>query len=281
MPHVIVIPARLASERLPGKVLLDATGWPLIRHVYERCTCVPGVDRVVVATDGEQVLEVVRGFGAEGVLTDADLASGTDRVAVAAQCLALDPDRDLVVNVQGDEPRIEPSHVEQLFAMLEGLEDLGVATLAAPRRDRAAFENPNRVKVVLDNAGFALYFSRATIPFHRGGFDDRRGTEGEKQVNLGDPGQARDISPWLYHIGTYGFRPAALERFRRAPPAPLEVRERLEQLRFLEIGLRVRVGLVTSAAAGIDTPEDYEEFVAEVRGGGERPRTSNEMGTGE
>lgn len=255
MTRLIVIPARLSSSRLPRKVLLDETGWPLIRHVYERCASVSQVGRVVVAADCVEISEAVQGFGGEAVLTDPLLPSGTDRVAAAARELGLEQDSDaLIVNVQGDEPQIEPGHIEMLFELLESADDVAVATLAVARHDRKGFEDPNRVKVVLDQDGFALYFSRATIPFPR---------EGSGPF----PRQGSGEQEWLCHVGIYGFRPASLERFAAGEPGVLERCERLEQLRFLAMGLRIRVGLVESAAPGIDTAQDYRRFVAEYRAG--------------
>lgn len=245
--RVIVIPARLASERLPGKLLLADTGRPLIQHTYERCAAVRGGPRVVVAADGDRMAEAVRAFGGEVVVTDPELPTGTDRVAVACEALALTDD-DLVVNVQGDEPEIDPGHIETLFELLESEPSDGrrasVATLATARRDADGFENPNRVKVVCDRLGFALYFSRAAIPFER---------------------VAQTASSWLCHVGIYGFRPGALARFRREPMTTLESIERLEQLRFLELGLAIRVACVEGAAPGIDTRDDYLGFLERVR----------------
>ncbi len=245
MAHVIVIPARLASERLPGKLLRDDTGWPLIRHVHERCLQVPGVDRVVVAVDGAPLSTVVERFGGEVVVTDPDLPTGTDRVAEATRSLDLDHEHDLVVNVQGDEPEIDPQNVALLFARLEAsrssADGVGVATLAARRTDSAGWLDPNRVKVILDRRGEAIYFSRAPLP------------------------RPRDGSPppeWLLHLGIYGFLPEALARFRQSEPSPLERTERLEQLRFLEDGIGIAVEVVNEGEGGIDTEEDYAAFVA-------------------
>ncbi|MEE8142978.1 MAG: 3-deoxy-manno-octulosonate cytidylyltransferase [Planctomycetota bacterium] len=238
MAKVIVIPARLASDRFPDKLLQAQTGWPLIRHVYDRCTQVGGVHRVVVAVDGPRLAQAVGEFGGEVILTDAQLPTGTDRVAAAVASLHLDGPSDLVVNVQGDEPELEPAHVERLFELLQEADSpVAVATLATRRSDGEGFANPNRVKVVVDELHNALYFSRAPIP------------------------SAGSDTSWLYHVGVYGFRPGALERFAARKPGFLERRERLEQLRFLEMGLGIRVAIVAEAAPGIDTPEDYQRFV--------------------
>lgn len=251
MARVIILPARLAAERFPKKLLRDETGWPLIQHGYVRCTQVPGVSRVVVAADGPEIEAAVRGFGGECVLTDPSLPSGTDRVAAAAIALGLDPEEDLVVNVQGDEPEIDPAAIDLLFGLLEEASRSAsgpapVATLATRRTDREGFDDPNRVKVALSEDGHGLYFSRAPIPFPRG-------AEREPEV------------AWHCHVGIYGFRPGALAAFTGREPSPLERRERLEQLRFLEMGLRIRVGIVESAPPGIDTPEDYQHFLQRLR----------------
>ena len=243
MARVIVIPARLASERLPEKLLRSATGWPLIRHVHQRCSEVPGVDRVVVAADGDRIRAAVEAYGGEVVVTDPALPTGTDRVADAARALNLDEDRDLVVNVQGDEPEIDPRSVALLFDRLEASRtdgDVGVATLASRRADEEGWRDPNRVKVVRDRRGRALYFSRAPVPWPR-------------------DGQPRE---WLLHLGIYGFLPGALARFRQSEPSPLEAVERLEQLRFLEAGIGIAVDVVSEGTGGIDTEDDYRRFVA-------------------
>ncbi|MEE2890008.1 MAG: 3-deoxy-manno-octulosonate cytidylyltransferase [Planctomycetota bacterium] len=247
MAKVIVIPARLASQRLPGKLLRDETGWPLIRHVYQLCLEVPDVDRVIVAVDGEEMAAAVRGFGGEVVITPAELPTGTDRVAEACQSLALE-EEDLVVNVQGDEPELDPDHVVKLLGLLQEHPSCGVATLALKRDslDSAMdFHNPNRVKVVIDSEGRALQFTRKPVP---------EGT-----------GEGIPEGGWLQHIGIYGFRSRSLEAFRNLPRGDLEQQERLEQLRLLEAGCEIRVGLVDEAASGIDTEEDYRRFVENTR----------------
>lgn len=253
MARVIVIPARYASQRLPGKLLLGETGWPLIRHTHERCLAVDGIDRVVVAVDGAEIHDAVVAYGGEAVRTDPDLPTGTDRVAEAVRALELDPDLDTVVNVQGDEPEIDPRHVARLFDRLEqgrggpdGGDGVGVATLAVEQRDEAGWDDPNRVKVVRDRRGRALYFSRAGVPRPRDGGAPER---------------------WLLHVGIYGFLPGALARFRDCGPSPLEGIERLEQLRFLEMGIGIAVDVVEAGGGGIDTAEDYRRFVERVGGG--------------
>ncbi|MGE4620012.1 MAG: 3-deoxy-manno-octulosonate cytidylyltransferase [Planctomycetota bacterium] len=247
MTNIIVIPARLASQRLPGKLLRDETGWPLIRHVYELCREVPYVDRVVVAVDGEEIAAVVQGFGGEVVVTAAELPTGTDRVAAACLSLSLAED-DLVVNVQGDEPDLDPQHVLELLKLLQEHPGCAAATLAVKREgedSQADFDNPNRVKVVTDSTGRALNFTRKSLPEAPAGQTPEGG--------------------WLQHIGIYGFRSTALKAFSALPRGVLEQQERLEQLRLLEAGCEIRVGVVETAASGIDTEEDYRRFVEKAR----------------
>jgi len=227
-----VIPARFAAERLPGKPLLDATGKTLIQHVWERVRLARNISRVLIATDDARVVEAVRGFRGEAVLTRADHPSGTDRIAEAAAAI----DSPIVVNVQGDEPEVDPAAIEQLVELAR-VTDAPVATLACPF-DRADPDDPARVKVVRDRAGYALYFSRARIPFPRGG--------------AGAP---------LLHVGMYAFRREFLLGFPALEPTPLEKIEKLEQLRVLEHGHRIAVGLTAPGPGGIDTPDDYAAFV--------------------
>ena len=269
MARVVVIPARYASQRFPGKLLQDRSGWPLIRHVVERCRQVPGVDQVIVAADGPRIANAVRNFGGVSIETDPELASGTDRVAAAVAELGVDA-TDGIVNVQGDEPQIDPDHIRTLFELLEQ-GAAPVATLATPRFDEEGFRNPNRVKVVLTPDGRALYFSRAGIPHFREGarfLGEGQVLEGEGQVpDVGPAGADTDPGDsWLCHVGIYGFRADVLRRFTVTPPSRLERIERLEQLRFLEMGLPIQVGVVKEAAEGIDTPEDYERWLAQISG---------------
>jgi len=240
---VAIIPARYASTRLPGKPLLAETGMPLICHVLEAAGRAGRLDAACVATDDERIRDAVEAFGGRAVMTRADHASGTDRLAEAADALGL-ADDDIVVNVQGDEPEIDPAYIDRLVDLLV---DSGapMATLAAPLDERAA-ANPNNVKVVLAADGAALYFSRAPIPC------DRDGTGAE----------------YLLHMGIYAYRKRFLTAFAAWPRTPLERVERLEQLRALENGHRIAVGVVPAAAPGIDTPEDYAAFVRRHAAGG-------------
>ncbi|MBN1554046.1 MAG: 3-deoxy-manno-octulosonate cytidylyltransferase [Phycisphaerae bacterium] len=242
MKSVVIIPARYASVRLPGKPLLDQTGTPLIVHVVRAAEGAKSIDRVVVATDDERIARVVRESGAEAVMTRADHTCGTDRLAETAEILRL-ADDDIVVNVQGDEPDIPPSRVDELVALLQ-TSGCPMATLCTPLSTEAAAD-PNKVKVVFSAAGRALYFSRATIPFQR----DPTGPAAE----------------YFLHIGIYAYRVAFLKQFSRLPPTPLERVEKLEQLRALENDDPIAVKVVHYNGAGIDTPEDYAAFVKRMK----------------
>lgn len=217
-----VIPARFESHRLPGKPLADIAGKPMVQHVYERASA-SAVDRVVVATDDVRIRDAVSAFGGEAVMTRSDHVSGTDRVHEAAGRALAGPG-DIIVNVQGDEPLLDPTLVDRLVEAVRDGAD--VATAATPVADAA---DPNVVKVVCDASGHALYFSREPIP-HGG--------------------------PYLQHLGVYAFRRDALERFVTTSPGRLERIERLEQLRVLESGGRIRVVLVDRAHPSVDTPAD-------------------------
>ena len=230
---VAVIPARFASTRLPGKALADIAGKPMIEHVYRRVTASPVVSRVIVATDDPRIARVVRNFGGEAQLTRDDHPSGTDRLAEVAHGL----DCDVVINVQGDEPLIDPRSITQLVAPLT---DKGIVmtTLCKKIETAEEFTNPNVVKVVLDRAGFAIYFSRAPIPYLR---DPRGG-----------------FAPRHRHIGIYAYRRSALLVLAGLEPTPLERTEMLEQLRALEHGIRIRAVETTYDSIGVDTPDDLD-----------------------
>jgi 3-deoxy-manno-octulosonate cytidylyltransferase (CMP-KDO synthetase) len=235
MPDVLIlIPARLASTRLPGKPLADIAGAPMIVHVWRRAVAA-GIGPAMVATDSPEVAAAVEKYGGKAVMTRLDHMSGTDRVHEALG--KIDPGRsvDIVVNVQGDLPTLEPGNLAVAVALLEE-RAVEVATLAAEIRRADERDNPNVVKVVGTPVGpsrlRALYFTRATAP-------------------AGD-------GPLYHHIGLYAFRRAALDRFVALPPSPLERREKLEQLRALEAGMRIDVAIVDAVPLGVDTPEDLE-----------------------
>jgi 3-deoxy-manno-octulosonate cytidylyltransferase (CMP-KDO synthetase) len=229
---LIVIPARYESTRLPGKPLLEVAGKPLIRLVYERASESRLQDGVIVATDDERILNAVRAFGGDAVMTGASCKSGTDRVFEAIG----QREADIIINLQGDEPFMRPDMADLLFSVMEK-EDLDMATLCSPIADDREYHDPNTVKVVLDRHGFALYFSRSPIPHLRN----------------------TDAKALLYkHIGIYGFRRDFLERFVRMPRSRLEEIESLEQLRVLENGFKIRVLTTHYDGFGIDTPADLE-----------------------
>lgn len=227
----VIIPARYGAQRFPGKPLADLAGKPVIAHVVERARRARGVDVVAVATDDERIARAAERAGAEAIVTG-DAATGTDRVAEAARRLR--PAPDIIVNLQGDEPLIEPEAIETLVAAMEG--NVVMGTLARPLGE-GELGRPQVVKVVTDRSGDALYFSRAPIPHRR--------TGGESPL-------ARA------HVGIYAFTAAFLQEFASLPRGRLEVEESLEQLRALEHGHRIRVAETRYAGFGIDTPEDLE-----------------------
>jgi 3-deoxy-manno-octulosonate cytidylyltransferase (CMP-KDO synthetase) len=242
MSFIVIIPARLASTRLPNKPLADLGGKPMIVRVAERAK-ESGAARIVVATDHADILAACAAHGIEACMTRADHPSGTDRIAEVARTLGLSEDA-VVVNLQGDEPLIDPALLAACAARIG--QDVPMATCAHPLHEAADAFNPNVVKVVLDKLGRALYFSRATIPWHRDGF-----------------AQSRDQLPAGYvplrHIGLYAYSNAFLQRYPQLEPAPLETIEALEQLRVLWHGYPIAVHVTDSApAAGVDTPEDLE-----------------------
>jgi 3-deoxy-manno-octulosonate cytidylyltransferase (CMP-KDO synthetase) len=242
---IAIIPARFESTRLPGKPLALIHGKPMIQHVYERTAEARGVERVIVATDDERVRAVVRGFGGEAVMTDAGHVSGTDRIAEVAAGLAA----DIVVNVQGDLPHLDPAMVTTAAAPLQADSGLPMATLCTPITDDGEWRNPNVVKVVVNADGMALYFSRSPLPHHR------------DEVPAGSVLGQR-------HIGLYVYRRDFLLTFAGLQPTPLERAERLEQLRALERGYRIRVVEVEKAAIEVDTPQDLERARAVAGLGG-------------
>jgi 3-deoxy-manno-octulosonate cytidylyltransferase (CMP-KDO synthetase) len=249
MRVAIVIPARYASTRLPAKPLLRETGKYLIQHVYERAVEAECASDVIVATDDGRIFDAVREFGGRVVMTRADHVSGTDRIAEVAAHLPA----DVILNLQGDEPRIEPAALDLLAnLMTDPASDM--ATLAVPIAERETYLSPNVVKVVCDDRGRALYFSRSPIPMARDG----------------EPDFSARPAKYLQHLGVYAYRREFLLRIAATPPHPLEEIEKLEQLRVLGAGGTIRLGTVASAHRGVDTPADYAEFVRAYRDGGTR-----------
>ena len=242
MSFVVIIPARLASTRLPNKPLADLGGKPMVVRVAERAQQA-GASRIIVATDHADIAAACAAHGVEACMTRADHPSGTDRIAEVAHTLGLAPDA-VVVNLQGDEPLIDPALLAACAARISA--DVPMATCAHPLPDAADAFNPNVVKVVLDKLGRALYFSRATIPWHRDGFAATR-----EQLPAG-------YVP-LRHIGLYAYSNAFLQRYPQLEPSPLESIEALEQLRVLWHGVPIAVHVTDEAPhAGVDTPADLE-----------------------
>ncbi len=242
-----VIPARFASTRLPGKPLLSATGRTLIQHVVEAAQQARSLGRIIVATDDRRIAEAVTGFGGEVAMTRVDHATGTDRVAEVAGTLE---GARIIVNLQGDEPEVSGATLDQVVALLEADAEAPMATLATPIRTEAIYRDPSCVKVVCSGKGRALYFSRSPIPCHRDG--------------LPDPASAAQPVAHL-HLGLYAYRREFLLGLGSLPPSPLEAAEKLEQLRVLEAGYPIAIGIVEEPSIGIDTPEDYRRFVERWR----------------
>lgn len=235
-----IIPARYASTRFPGKPLADLGGKPMIQWVCEGASRCPLIDQVLVATDDARIAAAVAAFGGTAVMTRTDHPTGTDRLAEVATRLA----SDLIVNVQGDEPLIDPAMITAAVEPLLADPAIPMATLQTPLTSLEEFRNPNVVKVVTDQLGFALYFSRAPIPYPR---------------DFADQLAARWVElATAKHVGLYAYRRDFLLRFPTLKPTPLEEQEKLEQLRALEHGYRIRVVTTAHGAQGVDTPEDLE-----------------------
>jgi 3-deoxy-D-manno-octulosonate cytidylyltransferase len=239
-----VIPCRYGSSRLPGKPLLAKTGKPLVQHVYESVRSAESLSRIIIATDDERILDAAESFGADAEMTSPDHLSGTDRMAEIADRI----DGDVFVNIQGDEPELDPAHIDIAVNALIDDPEADVSTVCSPLESDAEFDDPNTVKCVVDGKGYALYFSRAGIPYPRS--DVIRPTTDEL----------------LKHHGVYCFRRDVLLDFPGLIPPAIETSEQLEQLRLLWHGYRIKICMVDSAPKGIDTMEDYEAFVTRVGG---------------
>ncbi len=252
MSSLIVIPARYDSTRLPGKPLLRQTGKYLIEHVYEKALLAKRASAVVVATDDHRIVEAVREFDGQAVMTSSRHQSGTDRIAEVAAMKEFSH-FDRIVNVQGDEPEIDPNLIDTLLRLLE-MTDVQMATAAAPFQSAAEIASPDIVKVVLDQRRFALYFSRSVIPFDRDG-----------QISCA-AGAAPLMLAGLYrkHLGIYAYQKRFLLQLSATEPCDLEKLEKLEQLRALYLGARIIVHDTAHAQHGIDTPADYEAFVRRI-----------------
>jgi 3-deoxy-manno-octulosonate cytidylyltransferase (CMP-KDO synthetase) len=238
----VIIPARFAASRLPGKPLLDIGGRPLIQWVWQ-CAQASGAASVIIATDDARIRDAGQRFGAECVLTSAQHASGTDRIAEVVRSKGYGQD-DIVINLQGDEPMMPPAVVREVADALRVRPQIDIATAAAPIRSLAEFLDPSCVKAVRALDGQALYFSRAAVPWPRDAVSEDRPT---------------GFAGALRHVGIYAYRVRSLLQFASWPPTPLEECERLEQLRALERGMRIHIVALSEAPpAGVDTPEDLE-----------------------
>jgi 3-deoxy-manno-octulosonate cytidylyltransferase (CMP-KDO synthetase) len=270
MKTTAIIPARYASTRLPGKPLIMIKGKPLIQYVYERVQS-SSIQQVIVATDDERIVAAVRGFGGEAALTSPHHRSGTERVAEVAAGI----DADIVVNVQGDEPLIQPEAIDRAVAPFTQDPSIMVTTLITPLEGGNDLCNPHVVKVVVDHEGFALYFSRAPIPYPRNVLEKIAGggpLANDEPLNgvelikkLDKPEVAlwpKKLRGYWQHIGLYAFRRAFLLKLTALSPSRLEKQEGLEQLRILENGYKIKTVICSSPSIGIDTPEDVERFTA-------------------
>jgi 3-deoxy-manno-octulosonate cytidylyltransferase (CMP-KDO synthetase) len=245
MKTAIVIPARYGSTRLPGKPLLKETGKYLIQHVVEQACRARCAQQVIVATDDPRIEAAVRSFGGIAVMTGRYHPSGTDRVAEVARNL----DADVIVNLQGDEPLIDPESLDSVTELLVRHRQVDMATLAAPIRSLEQWQNPNCVKVVVGECGQALYFSRSPVP----------------HVRDGEPDFFRQPYQFFQHLGLYAYRRPFLLKLAGMLPSSLEKLEKLEQLRALAMGKKIQVGIVRDHAVGVDTSNDYRWFVEEYR----------------
>ena len=243
MNFTAIIPARYASTRFPGKPLALLGNKPVIQHVYEQTSSV--LSDVWVATDDDRIREAVEKFGGRVVMTRADHKSGTDRIEEAAEKTGTQA--DVIINIQGDEPFVQPSQIKTLMQLFDNA-DTQIGTLGKHFENIEAVNNPNSPKIVTDKQGFALYFSRSVIPYIRGAQDN----------------EWLSHFPFLKHLGLYAYRREVLHEITQLPQSSLEIAESLEQLRWLENGYRIRVGLTDVETVGIDTPEDLqraEEFL--------------------
>ena len=273
-----IIPARLASSRLPGKMLLADTGQPLIQYAWEAACRADTLDEIIIATDSQEIADAGRAFGAQVEMTG-NHPSGGDRIAevVRRSCT----DAEIVVNLQGDEPEVDPAAIDRVVTLLRARPDVEMATLATPIHDMATLLDRSCVKVVCAADGRALYFSRLPVPCYRDGdpADLLSRLPDGVQAAIDAPNDDTDpddfavhpriptlnSSPWLLHLGIYAYRPAFLLAMTQMPQSQLERLESLEQLRALEAGASILVGVVAHRAAGIDTAEDYRQFVARQR----------------
>jgi 3-deoxy-manno-octulosonate cytidylyltransferase (CMP-KDO synthetase) len=239
---IVVIPARYGSSRFAGKVLARETGKYLVQHTYERSLCAKSVDQALIATDDQRVMDACAEFGGACVMTSVAHQSGTDRIAEAVAGM----DADIIINLQADEPEIDPNYIDQVVGLLVDNSDAPMATLVAPFETADDVANPNIVKCITDTTGRAIYFSRSAIPYDR---------------NAGGVG---DVGHYKRHLGIYAYRKDFLMKYTSLKPSFLEQREKLEQLRAIENGYTILTGMVEKAWDGVDTKEQYQAFVQRV-----------------
>ena len=244
MKIIVVIPARYGSSRFAGKVLARETGKYLVQHTYERALCAKSVDQALIATDDQRVKDACAEFRGDCVMTSVAHQSGTDRIAEAVA----DIDADIIVNLQADEPEIDPSYIDRVAGLLVDNSDASMATLLAPFETADDVSNPNIVKCITDLTGRAIYFSRSAIPYDR---------------NAGGVGE---VGCFKRHLGIYAYRKDFLMEYTSLKPSFLEQREKLEQLRAIENGYTILTGMVDKAWDGVDTEEQYQAFVRRVSG---------------
>lgn len=242
MKIMVVIPARYGSSRFEGKVLAKESGKYLVQHTYEKALCAKTVDQALIATDDERVMAACEQFGAPCVMTSVDHQSGTDRIAEAV----VEQDVDIIVNLQADEPEIDPAYIDRVAALLVDHPDADMATLLAPMESADDVANPNIVKCITDKNGRAIYFSRSVIPYDR------------TAAGVGD------AANYKRHLGIYAYRKSFLMQYTTLEPSFLEQTEKLEQLRVIENGFTILTAMVEAAWDGVDTQEQYQAFVQRV-----------------
>jgi 3-deoxy-manno-octulosonate cytidylyltransferase (CMP-KDO synthetase) len=264
MSAIVIIPSRYQSTRFPGKPLSLLLNKPMIQHVYERSKAARLIREVVVATDSILIYDAVRGFGGNAVMTSDKHASGTDRIAEAAAAMRDSGHKaDIIVNVQGDEPMIMPEMIDEVATLMND-ERVGIGTLVKKIEDPSEIDDPNIVKTVFNAEGFALYFSRSPIPYHRDIFGPEAHKSGRAEVQKREGTEkkmGRKTSELIMfkHIGIYAFRMDILMRFSKLPPSRLEEIEKLEQLRALENGITIKVKETIYETIGVDTPMDLKK----------------------
>ncbi len=242
MKIIVVIPTRYGSSRFAGKVLAKETGKYLVQHTYERALCAKSVDQALIATDDQRVMDACAEFGGACVMTSVAHQSGTDRIAEAVADISV----DIVVNLQADEPEIDPDYIDRVAGLLIDNPDASMATLLAPFETADDVANPNIVKCITDSAGRAIYFSRSVIPYDR------------------QSGGVGDISIYKRHLGIYAYRKDFLMKYSSLEPSFLEQREKLEQLRAIENGYTILTAMVEQVWDGVDTEEQYQAFIERV-----------------